>query len=726
MIKLTTRIAFWFFLTTFQTSVGVALPGANCYRLAQELKAKSELGSAAVVHGLKFAEEHNLPTQVLEVGPAEDRRSRLFVGVDVTNPAEHAAYLKEFQLTTQAEGIGGHLVAEFAHEVEGQYVIGGMRRDDSGSFYRWGAKDANGQNLKYVRDYMMQGDKPIVGFGNVIALTPEQARNVDQYLQSPEKRAKCKSDNCIAWVSSIELGKTEQGVADADREFLFTHLGVSRASAHFEISRRLIQAANGNHGLVVVLYNGAKGRAEFENNLRDHIPKDPQKPYSVIIHDFKVENKEVTNALQIIPDGGKVFFPIATGASPEAFAGLIDRAGAMEKGFDVHVLVNGISEAEYRRGAQTPDGKMRLHALFLGSNLRKLYTEGKVSVIPGNLSDFTRWMGEGDGRFQYDAIVVRVAPADAQGRYSLGPNHDHVMTIIRNHPEVKVIAEVNPNIPRTFGDNFLLEGQIASRFNSTAALDGPPVVPLSNVEITIGNHLGKIVPSGATIQLGIGNIFGGLPGGLRASGVKDLTIRTEMFGDPLKEIMDSGIANKAVTGFAYGSGELYKWLNNNQRVEFQSTETVNNPQTVMATENFHAINTALQVNLSGESNATMGPNGRISSPGGQVEFMTGAARSRNGKGIIVIRSTAKGGTLSSIVLDFYKGPITTPHESVTHVVTEYGVALLRGKSEPERALALINVAHPKFREELLRKAIERNLLFEQHRNQVIMNQPEIN
>jgi acyl-CoA hydrolase len=132
------------------------------------------------------------------------------------------------------------------------------------------------------------------------------------------------------------------------------------------------------------------------------------------------------------------------------------------------------------------------------------------------------------------------------------------------------------------------------------------------------------------------------------------------------------------------------------------------------------VNTALQVNLFGETNATMGPQGRISSPGGQVEFMTGAARSEGGKAIIAIRSTAKEGTLSTIVLDLYRGPITTPHESVTHVVTEYGVAELRGKSEPERALALINVAHPKFRQQLFTDAVNAHILNETQRGLVQM------
>ena len=184
-----------------------------------------------------------------------------------------------------------------------------------------------------------------------------------------------------------------------------------------------------------------------------------------------------------------------------------------------------------------------------------------------------------------------------------------------------------------------------------------------------------------------------------------------MFGDALMEMIQNGVVTEAKTGFAYGSEDLYRWLNNNEKVTFERTEIVNNPAIVQNINGFHAINTALQVNLYGEVNATMGPGGqRISSPGGQVEFMTGASRATNGKAIIAIRSTAKAGELSTITLDLYPGPITTPHESVSHVVTEYGIAELRGYSTRDRAVNLINVAHPKFRKQLFEQAKERGLL----------------
>jgi acyl-CoA hydrolase len=322
--------------------------------------------------------------------------------------------------------------------------------------------------------------------------------------------------------------------------------------------------------------------------------------------------------------------------------------------------------------------------------------------------------------FHYDAIVVRVSPPDENGFHSLGPNNDMIMSILRLRPDIKIIAEINKNVPYTNGENKIHKDKFTSSFESNTELAGPAVVPPSEVDAKIGANIGKLISSGATLQIGIGNVFSGVADGLQANGVKDLKISTEMFGDAMMDIMDRGIATKAETGFAYGSKKLYNWLNHNWHVEFKETEVVNSPGRVAETPAFHAVNTALQVNLFGETNATMGPQGRISSPGGQVEFMTGAARSEGGKAIIAIRSTAKEGALSTIVLDLYRGPITTPHESVTHVVTEYGVAELRGKSEPERALALINVAHPKFRQQLFTDAVNAHILNETQRGLVQM------
>lgn len=668
-----------------------------------------------------FIKEHDLPTQVLEVGPEGARRKRLFIAIDITNQPLQEAYMKRFNLDSKAEGLGGYLALEFQREQGADYVTGVLRPSGEANekIYRWGRPDLSRPD--WVKSWLMRRpNDPIIGFAHTIPLTAEQRTNVEVFLKNPDLRAPCKADNCVAWTSSIELGKTAAGASAEDRNFLFTHLGMSRSMAHFEIGRRLVRAANENNSIVFVFTNGEKGKVAFETELEKMLPPDPKIPYISVIKGFFKTNEAADKAIDVIPDGAKVFVPIAAGASPDAMASLIAKASKGVKGLDVHVLVNGISETLFRQGLETGDGKFRVHALFLGGNLRKLNAEGRVAVIPGNLADFPRWVAEGaDPTFHYDAIVVRVSPPDAEGRYSLGPNHDNIMTIIKARPNIKIIAEVNKNVPFTTGDNFLTKDKITSSFESNTELAGPPVIPVGDVEKKIGENIAKLVPNGATIQLGIGNIFGGIPDAIKAAGTQNLKIHSEMFGDVLKDLIVSGNADEAVTGFAYGSQELYAWLDHNPKVVFKDTLTVNDPGTVAAIPKFVAVNTALQVDLFGQSNATIGPDGRrMSSPGGQVEFMSGASRSIGGRGIIAIRSTAKNDTISSITLKLYDGPITTPHENVTEVVTEYGVASLRGKSEKDRAIALMNVAHPKFRTSLFAEAVQKGLVSEGDRARV--------
>lgn len=702
---------------------------ANCNDLINDYQDKFPLSAIALRDAQAFAVEHGLPMQVLEVGPEGARRKRVFVGLDVTTPGLEAAYMKRFNVDSKPEGIGGYLPLEFQREIGDRYVTGVLRpgADGEAKIYRWGREDMTRPAWK--SSYWKEADG-IMAFGHVIPITPEQRANLEIYLKDTNmvERAPCKANNCVAWTSSIELGKTAKGTADGDRNFLFSHLGMARASAHFEIGRRLIRAANENHSVVFVFYNGEKGKLAFETELEKNLPPDPKIPYANIIKNVKIgADAAIEKAVKIIPDGAKIFVPIAAGASPEALTALIEQATGVEKGYDVHVLVNGVSESVFRKAADFVAGKFRIHALFLGGNLRKLYTEGKVNVIPGNLADFSRLVGDPEApQFNYDAMIVRVSKPDAQGRYSLGPNCDHIMTILRKLPGIKIIAEVNENVPFTNGQNFLKREQIASMFESKTALAGPPVVPLTNVEKQIGQNIGGLVPTGATLQLGIGNVFGGLTEGLATKGVRDVKIHTEMFGDVMKDMIDQGIATHAVTGFAYGSEGLYKWLDKNQRVEFRETIEVNDPARIQEIPAFHAVNTALQVDLYGQSNATIGPDGRrMSSPGGQVEFMTGASRSAGGKAIIAIRSTAKAGALSAIVLNLYEGPITTPAESVSHVVTEYGVALMKGQSERQRAINLINIAHPKFRQELFDTAVRKGLVKEVDRAIIRFNVPEV-
>jgi acyl-CoA hydrolase len=709
-----------------------------CINLVEKLIAQKELQgyeeSAHLVGKLKrFADENKLLYQVMDIGPEQRRVQRLFVAIDMNDEEMVQKYLKAFNLEDEENPV---LALEFGYEVPDQYVSGVLRTssDPKAPVYRWGKKDL--PRDQWAQEWMIKGGfnrypqrvkNPIWGYSHVLELDKNEAKNVSHFLENPLERGPCKSDNCVAWTASIELGITKKDATTEERRYLFNELGVSRASAHYEIGRRLMHATDQRHSGVIVFVNGKEGRDAFSKNLKNFLPPEPQIPYTNIIKGLGHDPKgELMTAVAKIPDGSKIFFPIAAGASPEAMSALIQLAAGAKKGFDISILVNGINESTLRKGAELPGGKIRFNSLFVGSSMRKLHNEGKINYIPGYLSDFPRYMRDPAMKdFNYDAIVVRVSPPNAEGFHSFGPNYDMIHTILEAHPKIKIIAEVNPNIPFTAGENKIHASKLTAQFKSSAKLAGPPIVPFTEVEKRIGLSLGKLIENDSTLQVGIGNIFGGLADGLKKAKRTNLKISTEMFGDGLKDIMEKGIASEAETGFAYGSEDLYKWLNLNEAVKFVSTEKVNDTALIQNTEKFHAVNTALQVDLRGSVNAEIGPEGRLSSPGGQVEFMSAASRSLGGKSIIAIRSTAKNGDFSTIGIELYKGNVTTPAESVHYVVTEYGVALLKGKSESERAIALINIAHPKFREELKNKAIESSIISVEDATRIVLDAPVI-
>jgi len=552
----------------------------------------------------------------------------------------------------------------------------------------------------------------VMGYAHLIGLTPDELKNVKEYLANPDLRAKCKADNCVAWTSSIELGKTAKDSTDEQRKFLMNELGVARSMAHFEIGRRLMNAANARHGAVVVFLNGKAGLDKFKQ-LPNYLPPDPQIPYVSIIRGVdKNINDDVKEAIKNIPDGAHILFPIAAGASSDGFTALTEHAKTLKKGVDIDLFTNGLGEAELKNATKELGDKLRLHALFLGSNLRALYREGKVDLADGNLGDIARGIkAHRKPQYKYDAIIVRVSPPDKQGHYSLGTNNDVILTAIKANPKIKVIAEINKNVPHSAGSNYLTDGQITAKFVSKAALVSPPVVPYEEVEKKIGKYLGSLVDNGAYLQVGIGNLFDGLPHGLKLAKRSNLKIYSEMLGDALLKVISLGMAKRAKAGFAFGSSKLYKALKDNKSIVMVPTEEVNDPKALAKLKKFDAINTALQVDLRGNVNATVGMDGKaMSSPGGQLEFMKGATGSPGGKAIIAIRSSAKNGTISTISPTLYGDNVTTPSKYVTHVVTEYGVADLADKTPKERALALIRIANPKWRQNLALQAVNQHLI----------------
>ncbi|MGB0452981.1 MAG: acetyl-CoA hydrolase/transferase family protein, partial [Bacteriovoracaceae bacterium] len=390
--------------------------------------------------------------------------------------------------------------------------------------------------------------------------------------------------------------------------------------------------------------------------------------------------------------------------------------------------INGsfLSSVEANPEKLGDEKKFKLNALFLGGNARQLHKQGKVEYTPGYLRDAAVGIHNRDPEYKYDIVAVRVSPPDENGYHSLGPNHDMIMTLIERQPNVKIIAEINPNVPRTRGTNKIKGHRFFASYHSDSQLAGPVVVPYTPVEKAIGEYVAELIPNDANLQIGIGNLFNGLPDAIKAKGTQRIKMYSEMISDSAMNMVENGNVERIKTGFAFGSTDFYKWLDGNQKVEFASTLEVNDIAKISKKNRMHAVNTALQVNLKGDVNATMGPNNaRISSPGGQAEFMQGAKLSKQGKSIIAIRSTAKMGEISTIALNLYGDSITTPHENVSHVVTEYGIAVLKNKSERERALALIKISHPKFRKELAEDAYLSDIITEQDLTTIRYNDKEI-
>ena len=273
----------------------------------------------------------------------------------------------------------------------------------------------------------------------------------------------------------------------------------------------------------------------------------------------------------------------------------------------------------------------------------------------------------------------------------------------------KVIAQVNPLMPRTSGNSFLHVSQFAAMVRAEETLPELPIPPIDDVSQRIGQYVSMLVPNRATLQLGIGVIPNAVLSALKNH--VDLGLHTEMFSDGLLELMEYGVITnkyktfhpgKSVTSFCMGSQRLYDYVNNNPHIEFLPSSYVNLPSNIAKNDNMISINSALQVDLTGQVVADSIGHDFYSGIGGQMDFVSGATMSVGGKAIIALPSTAKHCSISRIVPTLTPGAgVVTSRGHVDYVVTEYGIAALKGKSVRERALELIRIAHPKFRAELL-------------------------
>ncbi|MDW7711340.1 MAG: GNAT family N-acetyltransferase [Deferrisomatales bacterium] len=409
-------------------------------------------------------------------------------------------------------------------------------------------------------------------------------------------------------------------------------------------------------------------------------------------------------ALSRIQRGGKIFVGSACAEPQYLVEGLAQRAANLADSEILSILTLGIAPYTDEKLAKI----FRHNAFFIGDNTRRAVAEGRADYTPVYLSELPQLFRS--RRTRVDAALIQVTPPDRHGYVSLGVSVDVTKAAVESARVV--IAEVNPRMPRTLGDSFIPVDRIDYLVEHAApVIEYLPPTP-DDVASRIGGNIARLVSDGATIQIGIGSIPNAAVHALRDK--RDLGVHTEMFSDWLLDLVRAGAVTnrrktlhrgKAVASFCMGTQDLYDFIDNNPMVELHPSEYTNDPYVIGQNDNMVSINTALEIDLTGQVCSDSIGHQFYSGIGGQVDFIRGAARSAGGKPIIALPSTARGDAVTRIVPQLSPGAgVVTTRASARYVVTEWGYTDLHGRTIRERAMALINIAHPKFRKELLEAA----------------------
>ena len=419
---------------------------------------------------------------------------------------------------------------------------------------------------------------------------------------------------------------------------------------------------------------------------------------------YKDKIKIAASAMKLIKSGNHIFIGTGCGQPQHLVSTLMEYSSGICDAHIVHLLTMGAAPYVDEKFHE----KFKMNSFFIADNVRDALSKGIGDYTPMFLSEIP---GEFEsGRIPIDVALISVTPPDANGLCSLGVSVDIVKTAVGNARYI--IAQVNSNMPRTFGDSFIHVNSI----DVMVAYDEPIIeIAISESDEIlrrIGQNISRLVEDGSTIECGIGRIPQALAEFLKDK--KDLGVHTEMFSDWIIDLIECGAITcakktlnhgKVVASFCMGSKRLYDYIDNNPFIEFYPTEYVNDPYIISRHEKMAAINVGLEIDLTGQVCADSFGYQFYSGIGGQVDFIRGASRSRGGKAIIAMPSTAKDGKISRIVPHLTEGAgVVTTRGDVHYVVTEYGTAYLHGKSIRERVVALVNIAHPKFRNGLIQAA----------------------
>ena len=416
--------------------------------------------------------------------------------------------------------------------------------------------------------------------------------------------------------------------------------------------------------------------------------------------EYQDKRMNPADAAALVRDGDTVIVPTGVGEPPALLTALSARGPALSG-----VVVSQILPLrKYDYFNPETVGNIRHSAYFFGGPSRPGGQAGWIDFLPAYFSELPMLIDR--GLTPADVVFSMASPMDEHGYFALSLAPDYTMAAIRRARAV--VLEVNPNVPNAFGDCRVHISQVSALVESDEPLLEVGLPTIGPVQEAIGKYVADLIEDGSTLQIG----YGGIPDAvvMQLKHKHDLGIHTEMIGDGILTLIESGavtnrrktyLPGKTIATFALGSRRLYSFMDRNPALEMHPVDFTNDPYLAARNDKLVAINATLQIDLLGQCGSESLGATPYSGTGGQVDFVRAANRSRDGKAFIVLPSTAKGDTISRIVPSLNPGThITTSKNDINYVVTEYGVAQLRGKTARERCEALIAIAHPDFRGEL--------------------------
>lgn len=403
--------------------------------------------------------------------------------------------------------------------------------------------------------------------------------------------------------------------------------------------------------------------------------------------------------------GMKVLLPCGSGDPSALLAEILRQADRLAP----LTLMGGLRLDDHPFAAPAYAGKIRFATWHMSPRLAEAAARGDVDFVPARYFDTVSLFAAG-GPWAPDAVLVHTAPPDRGGYLSLGVSVSYALSAARRAP--LVIAQVNPRMPRTLGNAFVHRSQVDVWAEVDHALLEYPPTPVGEIERRIAGHVAELIPDGATVQVGVGAIPQAVMEAL--GGKKDLGVHSLLVDHMLPLVRNGVITNarkrlhpgRMDVGEIMGTAALFQWSHENPLVNMEPSDVVHDPQVVGGLGDFVSVNSALEVDLLGQVNAESVDGRQVTGIGGQFDFVLGAARAQGGRSIIALPATAAKGARSRIVGRLGSGArVTTPRYLADYVVTEHGVAALRGKSDAGRARELLHVADPAFRDLLEREAV---------------------